>query len=388
MARTLRSDKMLFLATLLLVGASVVMVFSASAVQATDKFSSPFYFMVKQLAWSILGVTCMFAVMRVDYHELRRPALIWTALMVTFVLLCAVFLFNPINGTRRWLSLGGGSLQPSELAKLAVILFTAALLERRMHRINDWSYALMPIVVVTLALALPIVIEPDFGTTAILCVVVAAMLFTAGLSYRYLLGVCLIALPAACALIVFEPYRLRRITAFLDPWADPLDSGFQTIQALLAVGSGGVFGRGLMGGIQKLYYIPEAHTDFIFAVIGEEIGLIGTTLIVICFGLILWRGMRASILAPDRLGALLAVGITTMMVAQALMNMSVVVALLPNKGIPLPFVSNGGSSLVINLVAMGILLNISQQTSVVARTDRSAAVVDDDGRLSGAEARA
>jgi cell division protein FtsW len=388
MARTLRSDKMLFLATLLLVGASVVMVFSASAVQATDKYSSPFYFLMKQLAWAILGVTCMFAVMRVDYHELRRPALIWSILLVTVVLLFGVFLFNPINGTRRWLSFGAASLQPSELAKLAVIMFTAALLERRMHRINEWSYALVPIVVVTLALALPIVFEPDFGTTAILCVVVAAMLFTAGLSYRYLLGVGLIALPAACALIVFEPYRLRRITAFLDPWADPLDSGFQTIQALLAVGSGGVFGRGLMGGIQKLYYIPEAHTDFIFAVIGEEIGLLGTSLVVLCFGLILWRGMRASILAPDRLGALLAVGITTMMVAQALMNMSVVVALLPNKGIPLPFVSNGGSSLVINLVAMGILLNISQQTSVVARTDRSASVVDDDGPLPAAEARA
>jgi cell division protein FtsW len=388
MARTLRSDKMLFLATLLLVGASVVMVFSASAVQATDKYASPFYFLMKQLAWAILGVTCMFAVMRVDYHELRRPALIWTILLVTVVLLFGVFLFNPINGTRRWLSFGGASLQPSELAKLAVILFTAALLERRMHRVNDWSYALMPIALVTLGLALPIVLEPDFGTTAILIVIVAGMLFAAGLSYRYLFGSLLALLPVACALIVFEPYRLKRILTFMDPWADPLGDGFQTIQALLAIGSGGVLGKGLMGGIQKLYYIPEPHTDFIFAVIAEEIGLVGTTLTVACFGIILWRGMRASILAPDRFGSLLAVGITVMMVAQALVNMSVVVSLLPTKGIPLPFVSNGGSSLVINLVAMGILLNISQQTSVVARTDRSASVVDDDGRLPAAEARA
>jgi cell division protein FtsW len=306
---------------------------------------------------------------------------------VTLVLLCAVFLFSPINGTRRWISLGMASLQPSEIAKFAAILFTAAILERRMHRVNDLSYTLGPIGLVTLALAVPIMVEPDFGTTAILVVIVGAMLFAAGLSYRYLLGSLLVTLPVACALIVFEPYRLKRIMVFADPWADEFGSGFQTIQALLAIGSGGLFGKGLMGGIQKLYYIPEPHTDFIFAVIAEELGLIGTTFTLVCFGIILWRGLRISILAPDRFGSLLALGITVMMVAQGLVNMSVVVSLLPTKGIPLPFVSNGGSSLLINLLAMGVLLNISQQTSVVART-RPEAVADAAGLMDGAEARA
>jgi cell division protein FtsW len=257
-------------------------------------------------------------------------------------------------------------MQPSELAKLAAIVFVAALLERRMHRINDMAYALAPVAIVTGALAGLIVVEPDFGTATMVVAIVAAVVFAAGLSYRYLAGAALMLLPVAMILVAAKPYRVRRVMTFLDPWQDPLGAGYQTIQALIAVGSGGVRGTGLMGGVQKLFYIPEPHTDYIFAVIGEELGLIGTTVIVLCFTVIVWRGLRAALVAPDRFGSLLAIGITAMVSLQALFNMSVVVGILPTKGIPLPFVSSGGSSLVVNLVGMGILLNISQKSSAAA----------------------
>ncbi len=366
MARTLKSDKFLFWATLLLVGASVVMVYSASAVQALTKYHRPYYFLFKQLSWGIIGFGLLVAAMRVDYHQYRRPALIWSCLGVVIVGLLSVFLFGPNNGARRWVAIGGVSMQPSELAKLAAIFFSAALLERRMHRVNDAAYALLPIGIVTGALAGLVVLEPDFGTAFMIVVIVTTVVFGAGVSYRYLFGALLILMPAAMLLILSKPYRLRRVMTFLDPWQDPLGAGYQTIQSLIAVGSGGPLGKGLMGGVQKLFYIPEPHTDYIFAVIGEELGLIGTTVVVSCFAVIAWRGLRTALVAPDRFGALLALGLTTMVAVQALFNMSVVIGLLPTKGIPLPFVSNGGSSLLVNLIAMGILLNISQQASSTA----------------------
>jgi cell division protein FtsW len=366
MARTLKSDKTLFLSTLLLVGMSVVMVYSASAVQAVDKGHSAAFFLTKQLAWAVIGVLLMLGAMRIDYHEYRRPALIWSLLGVTVLGLLAVFLFPKINNTHRWLSILGFSLQPSELAKLVVIFFTAAVLERRMHRINDVGYALLPIGVVTVVVAALIYKEPDFGTMVVLVLVVGALIFSAGLSYRYLVGGALVLVPTAAVMIATEGYRMERLLAFLDPAKYALGAGFQLNQSLIAVGSGGTLGKGLMAGVQKLFFIPEPHTDFIYAVVGEELGLIGTTVILIAFLAIAWRGLRAALVAPDRFGALLALGITTMVACQALVNMSVVIGLFPTKGIPLPFVSNGGSSLLINLVAMGILLNISQQASPVA----------------------
>lgn len=363
MARTLKSDKMLFLATLLLVGASVVMVYSASAVQALAKYQKPYYFLYKQLAWAVLGITMMLGVMRVDYREYRRPALIWSVIGITVVLLLSVFFFSPRNNTYRWITLGIVSLQPSELAKLVAIVFAAALLDKRMHRINELTQVLAPIGVVTLMLAALIVKEPDFGTAAILVGIVTVMVFSAGLTYRYVFASVLALAPVAAFLIFGTAYRRERIATFLDPWKDPLGDGFQIIHSMFAVGSGGIFGKGLMAGIEKLYYIPEPHTDFIYAVIAEELGLIGTTLTLLCFAVIAWRGLRATLVAPDRFGSLLALGITMMVVLQAFVNISVVTHLLPTKGIPLPFVSNGGSSLLINLMAMGILLNISQQAS-------------------------
>ncbi len=363
MARTLRSDKLLFWATLLLVGVGLVMVYSASAVQALAKYHSPTYFLFKQLVWAGIGFALLLVTMRIDYHQYRRPAVIWTLLGIVVVALFAVFLFGSINGTRRWIAVAGISFQPSELAKLAAIIFTAALLEQRMHRVNEIEHTLLPIGIMTAVLGGLIMKEPDFGTAVMLVLIVMTMVFSAGLSYRYLIGSLLVLLPSAAILVLSSDYRRRRLMSFLDPWQDPLGAGFQKIQSLIAVGSGGALGKGLMAGVQKLFYIPEAHTDYIFAVIAEELGLVGTTCVLLCFAVIAWRGLRTSLLAPDRFGSLLALGLTAMMTLQALMNMSVVIGLLPSKGIPLPFVSNGGSSLVVNFLAMGILLNVAQQAS-------------------------
>jgi len=254
-------------------------------------------------------------------------------------------------------------VQPSELAKLACIFFTALMLERRMHRINEWKYALLPIAIVAGVLVGLIMLQPDFGTSVALLLIVGSMVFAAGLDYRILAATVLAAIPAAYIVIMSAEYRRRRVLTFLDPWSDPLGDGFQIIQSLIAVGTGGVFGKGLMGGVQKLFYLPEPHTDFIFAVIGEELGLIGATAVLLCFCIIAWRGLRIAMRAEDSFGSFVALGVTVMIAVQALINMSVVIGLLPNKGFPLPLVSFGGSSLLINLLGMGILLNISQHES-------------------------
>jgi cell division protein FtsW len=274
-----------------------------------------------------------------------------------------VLFSRPINGTRRWFGLAGVGVQPSELAKLAAIFFTAAVLERRMERIDQVSYALLPIGLMSVGFGSLILLQPDYGTAVSLLLLVAAMVYAAGLSYRYLVGVALASLPVLAFVLMGAEYRRRRILAFLDPWADPLGDGFQIIQSLIAVGAGGVFGRGLMAGVQKLFYLPEPHTDFIYAVIAEELGLVGATVVLGCFCVIAWRGLRASVLAPDRFGAFLALGLTMMVMIQALVNISVVLSLLPTKGIPLPLVSSGGSSLLISLVGVGILLNVSQHAT-------------------------
>ena len=256
-------------------------------------------------------------------------------------------------------------MQPSELAKLALILFTAALLERRMHRVNDVRYALLPIALVSGAMVLLVLLEPDFGTAVSMLIVVALMVFAAGLDWRYFAVAAGAAIPALAAIAIAEPYRMRRLTTFLNPEADPLNQGFQILQSLIAVGTGGVTGAGLMQGVQKLFYLPEPHTDFIYAVIGEEVGLLGTTLVLVAFIVITWRGLRVALRSPDPFASFLAMGLTAMIAVQAFINISVVLALMPTKGIPLPFVSAGGSSLLINLVGMGILLNLSQHASPV-----------------------
>jgi cell division protein FtsW len=366
MARTLKTDKVLFWEAVVLVCASLVMVFSASAVIAESKDGRAYEVFLRQLPWALMGLVALFVMMRVDYHHLRRPEVIWTLLGITVLALLAVFAFPARNGAHRWISIAGLTWQPSELAKVVAIVFTAAVLERRMHRINDIRYALTPVAVVAGGLALIIVLQPDLGTPAMLVLAVIAMIFAAGLSWRYLAGVAMLMLPVLVYFIAHEQYRVARILAFMNPAANLLKENYQLTQSTIAIGSGGVFGLGLGNGLQKLFFLPEPHNDFIFAVIGEEIGLIGTTAVVIAFGVIAWRGLRVALLAPDRFGALLGVGFAMMVALQAFVNMSVVTGLAPTKGIPLPLVSAGGSSMMMNLIAMGVLLNISQQASATA----------------------
>ena len=366
MARKLKSDRVLFTTTVLLVCVSVVMVYSASAVLAMDQEEQPYFFLYRQTLWAALGLAVLSIAMRIDYRTYRNEPFIWAVLAFVMLLLIAVFFSEPVNSAHRWLNVRGLGIQPSELAKIAAVLFAALMLERRMHRINDLAYSLLPIGIVSGALFALILLQPDFGTAISLLLVVAVMVFAAGLHYRYIVLSGLLALPVLAWVLLSADYRVRRLTAFLDPWADPLDSGFQIIQSQIAVGTGGMTGRGLMGGVQKLFYLPYPHTDFIFAVIGEELGLIGATAILICFGLIAWRGLRIATRAEDPFGSFVAIGLTTMIAFQALVNMSVVLGLMPTKGIPLPLVSNGGSSLLVSLLAVGILLNISQHESADA----------------------
>jgi cell division protein FtsW len=363
MARKLKSDKWLFTATLVLVCASLVMVYSASAVIAMDRFHKPTYFLFKQATFALVGLVLMPVLMKLDYRRYREPAVIWTAMALITIALVGV-LFGPrINGARRWFGLAGVGVQPSEFAKLVVILFVAAILERRMDRIDDLRYSLFPIAITIGVFVGLIMLQPDLGTALSIIVIVGAMIFTAGISYRYIFGLLLVSLPAASVVLMSASYRRRRMMVFLNPWQDPLGDGFQVIQSLIAVGTGGVFGRGLMAGVQKLFYLPYPETDFIYAVIGEELGLLGATVILACFCVVAWRGLRTALRAPDRFGAFLAVGLTAMMTAQAFFNISVVLGLLPTKGIPLPFVSFGGSSLLVSMIGMGILLNVSQHAS-------------------------
>jgi cell division protein FtsW len=363
MARKLKSDKLLFTATVLLVCTSVVMVYSASAVVAMENNRDPYLYLFKQGTWALLGVALVPLMMRIDYRNYRQPVVIWAGLAVVLLGLVAVLFAHPVNGATRWLGGGGFGVQPSELAKIVVIVFIAALLERRLDRIDEPVHALLPIGVVLSVIVGLILAEPDLGTSVSVVVIAAVMIFAAGINRRYVIAVCLAAGPALYFLLAFSDYRRRRILAFLNPWADPLGDGFQMIQSMIAIGTGGIFGRGLMGGVQKLFYLPEPHTDFIYSVIAEELGLIGASIVLACFCVITWRGMRTALRAPDRFGSFLALGLTTMVAFQAFFNISVVLGILPTKGIPLPFVSYGGSSLLINLLGMGILLNVSQHAS-------------------------
>jgi cell division protein FtsW len=363
LAKKLKPDWILFFVTLLLVGFGVAMVFSSSAIVAKEKFGDPNYFSFKQLIFAALGLAVMFVVMKIDYHTYRHPAIVFSGLGIVVALLVVVFFLAAAANTHRWIQLGGFSVQPSELAKLALIFFLAYFLEKRKGRVNDLAFTLVPIAIIVALLAGLIVLQPDLGTAVSLLVISAVLLFVAGLDLRWIAASIIFAVPTFYLLVFRVKYRRERILAFLNPWEEPLGRGFQIIQSLLSVASGGIAGLGFMEGKQKLFYLPEAHTDFIFAVIGEEMGLIGTCAILTLFMVFLWRGLRTSLRAPDPFGFYLGLGITMMVCIQAFINMSVVLGLLPTKGIPLPFLSYGGSSFVVMLAAVGILLNVSQQSS-------------------------
>jgi cell division protein FtsW len=361
MAKRVSVDRWLFTVTMLLVFVGLVMVFSASAVMARERFGSPYAFLSKQLVWAVAGLAAMVVAMRVDYRRYKHPALVFSLMGFTTLLLISVFFLDRSHNTHRWIHAGGFSFQPSELAKPVLILFLAYFLERRANTIDDVRNTLLPAAVPLVVFLGLIVMEPDLGT-AIACAGIAACVFyVAGMRMRYFayaLGASLVPL---YFLIFHVSFRRARILAFLNPYADSQKTGFHIIQSLIAVGTGGVTGTGLMEGKQKLFYLPEPHTDFIFAVTAEELGLVGAMFVVALFAIFLWRGMRASWRTEEVFGRYLAVGITSMVVLQAFINISVVLGMMPTKGIPLPLVSYGGSSLFVTLACVGVLLNITKQ---------------------------
>jgi cell division protein FtsW len=374
MTQKLTIDKWLFSATAGLALFGVVMVYSASAVIAVQENHSQFHYVMKQGIWTLIGFGAMFVMMRFDYQLLNRAWIVYGLLLVTIVLLLAVFAFPPINGARRWIKMPGFNVQPSEIAKLSLAVFVAYFIQRRAGEEQSFWKTFLPCLFVLGSVAALVAKEPDLGTALMLAIIVFAMCYAGGVRPRQMLIATVPALFFVGKMLIFTPFRMKRMAAFIDPWADAQGTGYQVVQSLIAVGSGGQNGLGFAQGRQKLLFLPFAHSDFIFAVIGEELGLIGALIVILVFAVFLWRGMRASLRAPDRFGMLLGIGIVVGIVSQALLNMSVVLALLPTKGIPLPFISYGGSSLVPTLAAVGILLNISQYAGRGSRT-----AYDDDG---------
>ncbi len=359
LARKLVFDRGLFATVLLLTGLGLVMVYSASAVFVRETRLSYNPLFVKQSIAALLGIAVMMVAMHVDYRFLRRPVVIYSLLFGVLVLLVAVLFTPAMNNARRWFFVGGVSVQPSELAKLVLIPYIAYQIDRKSQRLDSYAF-LVPCALATALLAGLIVLGRDLGTTLLVCAPPLAMIFLAGLRIRYLVTGGAILVPLIALAVAAEPYRWKRFTAFLAPEADPLGAGFQPLQSLIAVGSGGTFGLGPGNSVQKLYFLPSPHADFIFSITAEELGLVGALGLVALFGVFLWRGMVAGLRAPDDFGRYLAWGFTCLVVVQALIHMSVALSLLPTTGVPLPLISHGGSSLLTTLAACGLILNVSQ----------------------------
>ncbi|MBP9665557.1 MAG: putative lipid II flippase FtsW, partial [Pyrinomonadaceae bacterium] len=339
-----------------------MMVFSASAMfslKESDSASQYTYF-YKQIGFTVGGLVAMYLVSRLDYHILQKTWVVVGVLVVTVGLLVAVFAFPEINGARRWIRFSGFSFQPSELAKLALPIFLAYWLTRKEDAVGSISQAVVPCLLCLGLLGGLVFAEKDLGTTLVLCAVFSAVYYAAGARLVHIGAVAAVMFIGGAASIIFAPWRVERMLAFLDPYKYADDQGYQVVQSLYAIGSGGIFGEGFAQGKQKLFYLPYPYSDFIFSVVGEEFGLIGTLAVVLAFGLLLWRGSRAAVMAPDRFGMLLGIGVITGIIMQALFNISVVTSILPAKGIPLPFISYGGSSIVVSLIGVGMLLSISR----------------------------
>ncbi|MEJ8544586.1 stage V sporulation protein E [Brevibacillus borstelensis] len=353
-------DFMIIFATLFLLGIGIVMVYSASAIVAQRApFNDPYFFAKRQLIFALLGITSMYLMMNIDYWVWKQ----WAKLgfMISIGLLIVVLLIGiEVNGSKSWLGFGAFGIQPGEFAKLGVVAFLARWLSDNQKQIVLFRAGLAP------ALGIPVVcfglimLQPDLGTGTVLMGTAVMMIFAAGARISHFVGLGMIGLVGFVGLVLSAPYRIKRITSFLDPWQDPLGTGYQIIQSLYAIGPGGLFGLGLGQSRQKHYYLPEPYNDFIFSVIAEELGFIGGTLVLLVFLLLLWRGMRTAITAPDLFGSLLALGIIGMIAIQVVINVGVVTGMFPVTGITLPFLSYGGSSLTLMLTGVGVLLNISR----------------------------
>ncbi|AHF07717.1 stage V sporulation protein E [Desulfitobacterium metallireducens] len=363
MPKRRRPDWILLGAILALLTIGLVMVYSSSAVKGYIQYDDPYHFLKMEVIWVGLGLVAMAVTMRLDLQLLRRfakPALILAVVLLIMVKIPGVG--RRVNGADRWIGLGPLSIQPSEVIKLSMVLVMAHLLSLNPYKIQSFRKGLLPILGLLGLVAGLIMLQPDLGTTLAIAGTTFFMLIAAGARVSHLLALGGTGIGLVVAAIAAAPYRMRRITAFLDPWADPSGKGYQTIQALLALGPGGLFGLGLGQSKQKFLYLPENHTDFIFAMIGEELGFVGASLVVILFFMFAWRGFRVAMGAPDAFAGLLAVGLTAMVSIQAMINMGVVSGILPVTGITLPFLSYGGTSLVFTMIGVGVLLNISRES--------------------------
>lgn len=354
-------DFIILFTTMTLLAIGMVMVFSASAVIAMENRQDLYFHLRRQAFWSILGLIGMVILSNYDYWKLKR----WTnvILLASFILLLAVFIPGlgiEIYGAKRWIEIGGFTGQPSDLAKVALLLFAAAYLSRKDIRVEKFTEGTLPVLGVMGIFFGLILLQPDLGTAVAIAGTIMIIIFVAGMPLQQIFLLGLSATPLLGYLMVSKPYRMRRLLSFRDPWADPLNTGYQIIQSLYALGPGGLFGVGLGRSRQKFFYLPEPHSDFIFAIIGEELGFIGAASVLLLFFLLLWRGFKVALMAPDLFGSLLATGITAMIGLQALMNIGVVTGSIPVTGINLPLISAGGSSLLFTMCSIGVLLNISK----------------------------
>ena len=355
-------DSILCVTVAILVLIGIVMVFSSSA--AYTEQNDSFYFLKRQVLWCLLGTGLLLITKNLDYHKLHHytyPIMIFTFLLLVVVMFPEFS--KKVGGARRWLAFGGFSFQPSELAKFTLVLFIAKSLVKRADKLRSFAYGYLPNLIVLGFFFIPILFQPDFGTVMVILTVTFTMLFIAGLRKKFLFLSILAIIPFIALAISFAEYRTRRIIAFLNPWEDPSGAGFQAVQSFYAFGRGGFWGAGLGESSQKLYRLPEAHTDFIFSVIGEELGFVGTTAIVLLFLIFIWRGFLTAYQAKDPFGTHLATGLTLLIGLQAFINLGVASGLLPTKGLTLPFISMGGSSMLVTMLSVGVILNISEQTA-------------------------
>jgi len=359
-SRWLAVDRYLFFAVSTLMALGLVMVYSASFAISQDVFGNDLHFVTRQGIAMALGLVLLLSTMLIDYRSYQKPVYVTVAVLGIIAALVFVLLLPASRGSHRWIPLGVFNAQPSEFAKLTVILFLASFLSRKGDRLNEFRRGILPVLLVVGSIALLVAVEPDLGTACMIAAIAGAMLWVGGISWKYIANLGAIGLVAATTQVLRSGYQSQRIIAFLDPWAHHRTSGYQTVQSLTAVGSGGLTGVGFAAGQQKAGFLPDPYTDFIYAVMAEEFGLVGAVVVVALFVVLLWRGMRASLRAPDRFGFYLGIGLTCFLVVQAMINMSIVVNLLPTTGIPLPMISYGGSSMLASCIAVGILLNISQ----------------------------
>lgn len=355
-----RPDTLMLVVTLILVTIGTAMIYSSSSILAMERFKDAQYFLKKQVFFVIIGMGAMVLMTKLDYHLLKKWA--YPGIFLSVILLLLIFIPHlgiRAGGARRWLNLGFFSFQVTEMVKICIVLFLAHFLTRKANYVKTFSRGILIPLLVTMVIIVLIALEPDFGAAVMIAVILMLMLFLAGCRVTHLAGLTALLIPAAVWMVMFKSYRVDRLKVFLNPWNDPADKGFQIIQSLLSFGSGGTFGVGIGDGVQKLFYLPEPHTDFILSVIAEESGFVGVAVIILLFAVLIVRGFMAAFRAPDLFGTLLAAGLTMVLAMGAFINIAGVMGLIPLKGLTLPFLSYGGTSLVMSLVAMGILLNIS-----------------------------